>query len=58
MTTHAEARPPLETDDGRSERSLDAVDRDFDAVIAFGGDGTINEAMQPLVGTELAFGGS
>lgn len=42
--------------DHASDLAADAVDRDFDAVIAFGGDGTINEAMQPLVGTGLAFG--
>ena len=32
----------------------DAVGRDFDAVIVFGGDGTINETAQGLVGTEVA----
>jgi diacylglycerol kinase family enzyme len=32
----------------------DAVDRDFDAVIAFGGDGTINETAQGLIGTDVA----
>lgn len=42
--------------DHASDLAADAVDRDFDAVIAFGGDGTINEALQPLVGTDLAFG--
>lgn len=42
--------------DHASDLAADAVDRDFDAVVAFGGDGTINEAMQPLVGTELSFG--
>jgi diacylglycerol kinase family enzyme len=42
--------------DHASDLAADAVDRDFDAVIAFGGDGTINEAMQPLVGTDLVFG--
>ena len=42
--------------DHASDLALDAVDRDFDAVMAFGGDGTINEAMQPLVGTDLSFG--
>jgi diacylglycerol kinase family enzyme len=42
--------------DHASALAADAVDRDFEAVIAFGGDGTINEAMQPLVGTDLAFG--
>ncbi|MGH2819928.1 MAG: diacylglycerol/lipid kinase family protein [Actinomycetota bacterium] len=39
-----------------SELAFDAVDRDFDAVIVFGGDGTINEAAQGLVGTDLALG--
>lgn len=42
--------------DHATELAADAVDRDFDAVIAFGGDGTINEAMQALIGTDLAFG--
>jgi diacylglycerol kinase family enzyme len=32
----------------------DAVDRAFDAVISFGGDGTINETAQGLVGTDVA----
>ncbi|MFN2588208.1 MAG: diacylglycerol kinase family protein [Actinomycetota bacterium] len=34
----------------------DAVDRGFDAVVAFGGDGTINEAAQSLVGSGVALG--
>jgi diacylglycerol kinase family enzyme len=34
----------------------DAVDRGFDAVFAFGGDGTINETAQGLVGSEVALG--
>lgn len=38
------------------ELAEDAVDRDFDVVLAFGGDGTINEVAQPLVGTEIALG--
>ena len=38
------------------ELAEDAVDRDFDVVLAFGGDGTINEVAQPLVGTEVALG--
>ncbi|MGH2734455.1 MAG: diacylglycerol/lipid kinase family protein, partial [Actinomycetota bacterium] len=39
-----------------SELARDAVDRDFHAVIVFGGDGTINEAAQGLVGTDVALG--
>lgn len=34
----------------------DAVDRDFEAVIAFGGDGTINETIQGLIGTDVGLG--
>lgn len=39
-----------------SDLARDAVDRGFDAVIAFGGDGTINEVAQGLVGTDVALG--
>lgn len=39
-----------------SEMARDAVDRGFDAVLALGGDGTINEAAQGLVGTDVALG--
>jgi diacylglycerol kinase family enzyme len=42
--------------DHAMELSADAVDRDLDAVLAFGGDGTINEVAQPLVGTGVALG--
>ncbi|MDQ3940670.1 MAG: diacylglycerol kinase family lipid kinase [Actinomycetota bacterium] len=42
--------------DHASELARDAVDRGFDAVVAFGGDGTINEVAQPLVGTDVALG--
>jgi diacylglycerol kinase family enzyme len=38
------------------ELAQDAVDRGFDAVIAYGGDGTINEAAQGVVGSSTAFG--
>jgi diacylglycerol kinase family enzyme len=39
-----------------TELARDAVDRGFDAVVAFGGDGTINETAQSLVGTGVALG--
>lgn len=38
------------------ELAADAVDRDFDVALAFGGDGTINEVAQGLVGTDVALG--
>lgn len=42
--------------DHASDLSRVAVEEGFDAVVAFGGDGTINEAAQGLVGTEIALG--
>lgn len=39
-----------------SSLAADAVDRGFDAVVAFGGDGTVNEAAQTLVGSGVALG--
>lgn len=39
-----------------TDLARDAVDRDFDAVLAFGGDGTINEVAQGLVDTDVALG--
>lgn len=39
-----------------SELSSDAVDRGFSAVVVFGGDGTVNEVAQSLVGTDVALG--
>lgn len=39
-----------------SELAADAVDRGFDSVVVFGGDGTINEAAQGLVGSRVSFG--
>jgi diacylglycerol kinase family enzyme len=39
-----------------TELARDAVDRGFDAVLTFGGDGTINEVAQGLVGTDVALG--
>ncbi len=39
-----------------TDLAADAVDQDFAAVLAFGGDGTINEAAQSVVGTDVALG--
>jgi Sphingosine kinase and enzymes related to eukaryotic diacylglycerol kinase len=39
-----------------TELARDAVDRGFDAVLAFGGDGTINEAAQGVIGSDTALG--
>ena len=45
-----------EARDHATELARDAVERGFDSVVAFGGDGTINETAQGLVGTEIALG--
>ena len=42
--------------DHATEVARDAADRGFHAVVAFGGDGTINEAAQGLVSTDVALG--
>ncbi|MDQ3964233.1 MAG: diacylglycerol kinase family lipid kinase [Actinomycetota bacterium] len=42
--------------DHATELAQDAVDRGFDAVVAFGGDGTVNETAQGLVATDVALG--
>ena len=42
--------------DHAADLARDAVDRGFDAVLAFGGDGTINETAQGLVETDVALG--
>lgn len=39
-----------------TELAREAVDSGFDAVVAFGGDGTINEAAQSLVHSDVSFG--
>ncbi len=39
-----------------TELARDAVDRGFDAVLAFGGDGTINEVAQGVIGSDAALG--
>ena len=39
-----------------TQLAAEAVDRDFDAVIALGGDGTMNEVVQALAGTDVALG--
>lgn len=42
--------------DHATELGQDAVDRGFDAVVTFGGDGTVNETAQGLVATDVALG--
>ena len=39
-----------------SELARDAVDRGFDAIVSFGGDGTANEAAKAIVVTDVALG--
>lgn len=39
-----------------TELAQKAVERGFEAVIAVGGDGTINETAKPLIGTQTALG--
>ena len=42
--------------DHASDLARDAVDRGFDAVLALGGDGTMNEAAQGVIGSDVALG--
>lgn len=42
--------------DHATELAREAADRDFDAVVAFGGDGTINEVAQGVIGSRTALG--
>lgn len=42
--------------DHAQDLARDAADRGFDAVVAFGGDGTVNEVAQGVVGTNSALG--
>jgi diacylglycerol kinase family enzyme len=42
--------------DHATELAREAVDREFDAVLAFGGDGTVNETAQSLAGSDVALG--
>src|SRR5687767_9659908 len=39
-----------------SDLAKEAVDLGFDAILAFGGDGTINEVAQDMVSTDIALG--
>jgi diacylglycerol kinase family enzyme len=42
--------------DHATELAHEAVDRELDAVLVFGGDGTVNETAQSLAGSEVALG--
>lgn len=42
--------------DHATELAREAVDREVDAVLAFGGDGTVNETAQSLAGSDVALG--
>ena len=45
-----------ESRDHATQLAEDAVDRGFEAVLVFGGDGTVNEAAQGVVATNVALG--
>lgn len=42
--------------DHASDLAEEGVDRGFDAILVFGGDGTVNETAQSLVATDVSFG--
>jgi diacylglycerol kinase family enzyme len=42
--------------DHATELTKDAVDKGFEAVVAFGGDGTVNEVAQALIQSDVALG--
>jgi diacylglycerol kinase (ATP) len=45
-----------ETTGSATAQSLRAVEAGFDAIVACGGDGTVHEVLQSLVGTDVALG--